>query len=84
RDPANRDKFPPTEYYLDLMVAHHAGVKEYGLYEKLNRFMYCGLCAVNYVGEMGIVEIAGDLGTWMSTVVPPEQNWLAKFLASKK
>ncbi|MDO8671949.1 MAG: hypothetical protein Q7O66_11040, partial [Dehalococcoidia bacterium] len=85
KDPANRDKFPPTEFYLDLLVAHHAAMKDYGLYEKLNRFLYFPFDSrgVN-MGEMGIIEIAGDVGTWLSAVVPYEQNWLAQFLDSKK
>ncbi|MDO8669973.1 MAG: hypothetical protein Q7O66_00900 [Dehalococcoidia bacterium] len=86
RDPTNRDRFAPTEYYLDLMQAHHAAMKEYDLYDKLNKLLYCGLCcsASLYVGEMGIMEIAGDVGTWMSAVVPYEYNWLAQLIDSTK
>ncbi|MDO8671663.1 MAG: hypothetical protein Q7O66_09565, partial [Dehalococcoidia bacterium] len=55
-DPANWNRFPPTEYYLDLLVAHHSTMKEYGLYEKLNKHLCCGLCFHSrhiYIGEMG-------------------------------
>ncbi len=85
KDPANRDKYPPTEFYLDLITAHHAAMKEYGLYERLNKLLYCTLCnhgRFAYVGEMGILEMAGDVGTWLSDVIPPEQNTMAQFIKS--
>ncbi|MDO8673476.1 MAG: hypothetical protein Q7O66_18870 [Dehalococcoidia bacterium] len=85
-NPANRDKLPPTEYYLEVAMAHHKTMKEYNLYEKLNRFIYCGLCctAAPYSAEMGILELEGDVGNWMSKVVPDEDNWMAQFIASVK
>ncbi|MDO8672693.1 MAG: hypothetical protein Q7O66_14880 [Dehalococcoidia bacterium] len=84
--PALRDKMPPSEYYLEMALAHHADMKKYGLYEKLNKFMYCGLCCGGgiYCGELGILEIAGDFGNWMSDVVTPEANWMAQFVESLK
>ncbi|MBI2864339.1 MAG: hypothetical protein HYX94_07215, partial [Chloroflexi bacterium] len=86
RDPANRNKFAPTEFFLDSIVAHDKAMNEHGFYEKLNKFLYCGLDCVcrPYCGEMGIIQRAGDFGTWMGAVVPYEQNWLAQFLDSVK
>ncbi|MDO8670583.1 MAG: hypothetical protein Q7O66_04030, partial [Dehalococcoidia bacterium] len=40
-DPANREKLPPTEYLLEVAMAHHAAMLEYGLYDRLNRLLYC-------------------------------------------
>ncbi|MBI2864720.1 MAG: hypothetical protein HYX94_09195 [Chloroflexi bacterium] len=84
RDPANRDKFPPAEFFLDCAVEHDKAMNEHGFYDKLNKFLYCGLCCQGrpYAGEIGILERAGDFATWMSDVVPYENNWLAKFLDS--
>ena len=77
------DKFPPTEYFLDVAVPHHEAMLEYGFYEKMNKFMYCGLdCTAAYTGDTGMLTLAGDMGKWMSSVVPDEANWLAKFIAS--
>ncbi|MBI2861529.1 MAG: hypothetical protein HYX89_01790 [Chloroflexi bacterium] len=86
KDPANRDKFPPTEYLLDLAVAHHEACVKYGLYDKLNKFLYCGMDCTEYpyVGEIGMLEKAGDIGTWMADVIPYEHNWLLRFLDSLK
>ncbi|MDO8670724.1 MAG: hypothetical protein Q7O66_04750 [Dehalococcoidia bacterium] len=85
-DPSNREKIPPSEYYLEMGLAHHADMKKYGLYEKLNKFMYCGLCCGGgtYNGELGVLEIAGDYGKWMADVVPDEANWIADFVESLK
>ncbi|MDO8673314.1 MAG: radical SAM protein [Dehalococcoidia bacterium] len=81
-NPANREKLPPTEYYLDVIQAHHQAMMETKFYEKLNRLMYCGLCcvAVNYCGEVTILETAGNWGDWMVGHVPEKANWLKKFL----
>ncbi|MBI2864542.1 MAG: hypothetical protein HYX94_08270 [Chloroflexi bacterium] len=86
RDPGNRDKYPPSEFFLDCIAAHDKAMEEYGFYEKLNKFLYCGLdCQIRpYVGEVGIIKRAGDFGTWMGEVVPYEQNWMAQFLDSIK
>ncbi|MDO8672405.1 MAG: hypothetical protein Q7O66_13400, partial [Dehalococcoidia bacterium] len=83
-DASNRDKLPPTEYYLDVAMAHHTAMMEYDLYETLNRLLYCGLCCVEmpYAGELGMLELAGDVGSWMAPVIPKEENWIARFLAS--
>ncbi|MDO8670669.1 MAG: hypothetical protein Q7O66_04475 [Dehalococcoidia bacterium] len=45
---------------------------------------YCGLCctAAPYSAEMGILELAGDVGNWMSIVVPWEDNWIGQVIAS--
>ncbi|MDO8670049.1 MAG: hypothetical protein Q7O66_01290 [Dehalococcoidia bacterium] len=79
-----RQKLPPTEYFLDVALDHHATMMEYGLYKKLNKLMYCGLCCIPtiYSGELGILALAGDPGKWMADVVPPESNWLAQFISS--
>ncbi|MBI2863346.1 MAG: hypothetical protein HYX94_02135 [Chloroflexi bacterium] len=86
KDPSNRDKFPPAEFYLDLIVEHEKAMNEYGLFDKLNRFLYCGLdCHQGpYCSEQGIIERAGDFGAWMGERIPYEQNWIAQFLDSIK
>ncbi|MDO8671027.1 MAG: hypothetical protein Q7O66_06300, partial [Dehalococcoidia bacterium] len=70
----------------DLFAPHDKFMEESGLYEKLNKFMYCGLdCAhALYTGDIGIMKRAGDWGTWMSDVVPYEYNLVAQFLDSIK
>ncbi|MDO8670671.1 MAG: hypothetical protein Q7O66_04485 [Dehalococcoidia bacterium] len=85
-DKSLREKLPPTDYLLDVAQAHHQASMEYGLYPKLNRFMYCGLeCLAGiYAGEIGILALAGDLGNWMADVVPDESNLLAQFVSSVK
>ncbi|MBI2862987.1 MAG: hypothetical protein HYX94_00290 [Chloroflexi bacterium] len=86
RDLANRSKYPPTEFFLDCIVGHDKAMNEHGLYDKMNKFLYCGLDCQHrpYCGEMGILQRVPDFGTWMSAVVPYEQNWLAQFLDSVK
>ncbi|MDO8674402.1 MAG: hypothetical protein Q7O66_23595 [Dehalococcoidia bacterium] len=83
-NPANRAKIPPTEYYLEVAIDHHAAMKEFGLYDTLNRFLWCGMdCGHSiYAGELGVLELAGNWGKWMSTVVPDKANWILKFLES--
>ncbi|MDO8672993.1 MAG: hypothetical protein Q7O66_16420, partial [Dehalococcoidia bacterium] len=85
-EPTLREKIPPTEYYLDLTLAHHQTMMQHGLYEKLNKLMFCGFhCHVGpYAGEMGMLALAGDVGNWMADAVPEEANWLARFIASVK
>ena len=68
---------------LDVAQAHHKDMTEYGLYHKMNKFMYCGLdCTAAYTGDTGMLSLSGDIGKWMSSVVPDEANWLAKFIKS--
>ncbi|MDO8671932.1 MAG: hypothetical protein Q7O66_10950 [Dehalococcoidia bacterium] len=83
-DSSNREKLPPTDYYLDVAQAHHEAMLEYGLYPKLNKLMSCGFCCSPrvYNGDIGALQLAGDLGTWMADSVPPEQNWLAEFVST--
>ncbi|MDO8672728.1 MAG: hypothetical protein Q7O66_15055, partial [Dehalococcoidia bacterium] len=80
------EKFPPTEYILDVGLAHHEAMLKYDLYDKMNKFMYCGFdCATGpYVADIGMLTLAGDVGNWMASVVPEETNWLAQFIASLK
>ncbi|MDO8674323.1 MAG: hypothetical protein Q7O66_23180, partial [Dehalococcoidia bacterium] len=85
-DRSSRKKLPPTEYYLDAIMAHHKDMKECGLFSKLNKLMYCPMdCMPNhYVGELGFVELAGNPAKWLADWIPDESNWLAQFLASMK
>ncbi|MDO8671100.1 MAG: hypothetical protein Q7O66_06675, partial [Dehalococcoidia bacterium] len=85
-DKSNQQKLAPTEYYLDTILAHHNDVKEYGLYSKLNKLMFCPMdCLANhYSGEVGFVEKAGNLADWLADCVPGESNWLAQFPSSTK
>ena len=82
--PANQNKYPPTEFYLEVNLANHQAMKEYGFYQKLNKFTWCAMdCMdVNYSGEIGMLELAGNIGNWLSDAVPDEANWLAKFISS--
>jgi hypothetical protein len=74
----NRKKLPPTEYYLDLALAHRGLMKQYGLYDKLNRLMWCPLCCQTAClsSELGAYELRGSLANWAADVVPRETNWL--------
>ncbi len=83
-DKANRAKLPPTEYFLDAGLAHHKAMLEYDLYPKYNRLMFCPLDDLwyPYVGEIGIVELGGNVGNWAAECVPDEANWIARFIAS--
>ena len=83
-DKSNREKLAPTEYYLDLAVAHHEAMKEYGLYSKMNKLRWCPLDCLNnhYAGELGILELAGNPANWLADTIPDKANWLAKFIAS--
>ncbi|MDO8672638.1 MAG: hypothetical protein Q7O66_14600 [Dehalococcoidia bacterium] len=83
-DPANQEKYPPSEFYLEMAIGHHQAMQEYGLYQKVNKFVWCAMdCLDNiYGGDIGILGLAGDLGNWLSDVVPAESNWLAKFVSS--
>ncbi|MDO8674176.1 MAG: hypothetical protein Q7O66_22420, partial [Dehalococcoidia bacterium] len=82
---ANLDKLPPTEFYLETSWAHYEAMKEQDLFRKLNKFGKCGLCHdVAYKGEIGMLELAGDMGNWMADKVPFEMNPKAQFIASLK
>ncbi|MDO8672257.1 MAG: hypothetical protein Q7O66_12660 [Dehalococcoidia bacterium] len=83
-DKSNWAKVPPTEYYLETGMAHHKLMTEHGLYDTLNRLMFCPMDCPDamYCGELGMVEIAGDIGKWAAKVFPPEANWLGRFIDS--
>ncbi|MDO8674339.1 MAG: hypothetical protein Q7O66_23265 [Dehalococcoidia bacterium] len=85
-DQSNRSKLPPSDYYLEMAMAHHHDMNEFGLYDKLNKLMYCALCCVPgiYCGELGMLERSGDIGSWMADVTPSEANWMAHFVESLK
>lgn len=55
KEPENRKKLPPTDFYLDLAVAHHAAMLEYGLYPKQNILMNGYLNPANYNGDLGLL-----------------------------
>ena len=73
----NRMKSPPTEYYLEAAIAHHEAMKEYRLYDRLNRLTCCPLeCFLgHYAGELGAYELPGGMAEWAAAVVPREANW---------
>ncbi|MDO8670458.1 MAG: hypothetical protein Q7O66_03395, partial [Dehalococcoidia bacterium] len=83
-NPSNREKLPPTEYFMDVFTAHHEAMVKNDFYEKMNKLMYCGLCCSTsvYTGEIGIIEKAGNWGNWMSDVVPEKVNWIKHFVES--
>ncbi|MDO8672536.1 MAG: hypothetical protein Q7O66_14060 [Dehalococcoidia bacterium] len=85
-DPANLEKYPPTELLLEIALAHHEAMKKVGRYQKMDKFMQCPMDCMDvaYGGEIGILETAGDFGNWLSDVLRPEDNWLAGFIASAK
>ncbi|MDO8673782.1 MAG: hypothetical protein Q7O66_20420 [Dehalococcoidia bacterium] len=73
----NRKKYPPTDYYLDVALAHHQVMLEHGRYDKMNKLMWCPIeCLTNRVGiELGVYEVAGSLANWTADCVPREANW---------
>ncbi|MDO8672815.1 MAG: hypothetical protein Q7O66_15505 [Dehalococcoidia bacterium] len=79
-------RLPPTEYCLDVATAHNEACMETGMYEKINKLMYCPMdCFTNmYGGDIGILALAGDIGAWVEDCVPSGQNWLANFVSSMK
>ncbi len=83
-DPSKRDKLAPTEYYLDIAVAHHEAMKEFDLYSKFNRLALCPMdCMIHtYIADLGILELGGNVGNWLSDLVPDKANWLAHFNSS--
>ena len=85
-DPANQEKYPPTELYLDMALAHHKAMTEVGGYQKMNKLIWCAMdcLEVMYAGEIGILETAGDFGNWLSDVLPAEENWVADLVSSIK
>ncbi len=34
--------------------------------------------------EIGILNLSGDLGNWLSDVVPSQENWIAKLVSAAK
>ncbi|MBI2863933.1 MAG: hypothetical protein HYX94_05160 [Chloroflexi bacterium] len=72
----NRKKVPPTDFYLEVALAHHEACKKHGLYDKLNRLMLCPLDVLTSLicGELGAYELAGSLAEWTAAVVPREAN----------
>lgn len=83
-NPANRAKIPPTEYYLEVAIAHHAAMMEFGLYDKLNKFLWCGFDCGHalYAGELGVLALAGNWGNWMRDVSPDKSNWILQWLST--
>ncbi|MDO8672949.1 MAG: hypothetical protein Q7O66_16190, partial [Dehalococcoidia bacterium] len=84
QDAANRDKLAPGEYYLDLAAANHKAMKESGLYDKYNKLSLCAMDCIThvYAGDLGILELSGNVGNWLSDVIPEKANWLARFNSS--
>ncbi|MDO8674367.1 MAG: hypothetical protein Q7O66_23415 [Dehalococcoidia bacterium] len=82
-DPANFAKIPPTEYFLDAASAHHEACVETGLYEKFDKLMNCPLCFQGfYIGELGMVHKAGNVGNWLANAVPADANWIARGISA--
>ncbi|MDO8671200.1 MAG: hypothetical protein Q7O66_07185, partial [Dehalococcoidia bacterium] len=84
---SNQAKMPPTDYYVDAAVAHHEAMKQYGLYNTLNRLTAnCPFdCLDNhYTGDLGILELAGNPARWLDGLVPEKANWLDRFISSVK
>ncbi|MDO8672513.1 MAG: hypothetical protein Q7O66_13945 [Dehalococcoidia bacterium] len=83
-DKSNKEKLPPTEYLLDAGLAHHKAMLEFGLYDKLNKLMFCPMDCLwaLYGGEIGILERAGNPGNWLAGTIPDDGNWLASFVSS--
>ncbi|MDO8674220.1 MAG: hypothetical protein Q7O66_22660, partial [Dehalococcoidia bacterium] len=81
---ANREKLPPTDYVLDIGLAHHQACTEYGMYDRMNKLMYCPMdcLSTTYAGEIGILERAGDVPSWAADALPAEATWLADFVKS--
>ncbi len=71
---------------MEVGLGHDKAMKEFGLYEKVNKLMWCPMDCVGgfYGGEIGQLEKAGDMGTWVADAIPQETNWLAEFIASLK
>ncbi|MBI2864760.1 MAG: hypothetical protein HYX94_09400 [Chloroflexi bacterium] len=86
KDPTNRDRMPPVDHHLDIMLAQHAAMKEHGLYEKMDRFAgACTLCCedVMFWCDLGIFEATGgNVSKWLADLVPDDVNWLARIAAS--
>ncbi|MDO8669936.1 MAG: hypothetical protein Q7O66_00715 [Dehalococcoidia bacterium] len=83
-DKSSWEKVPPTSLFLELGMAHHEIMMEYGLYDKLNKLLFCPLdCQdAQYCGDLGMLAIAGDVGHWADSVFPEGTNWLAEFISS--
>jgi len=80
-DPSLLRKLPPTDYHFDLMLAQHEAMTECGLYDKINKLMWCGLDITRvscYTVEIEVMNRYGNWGNWMADTVPEEMNWLLK------
>ncbi|MDO8673013.1 MAG: hypothetical protein Q7O66_16520 [Dehalococcoidia bacterium] len=85
QDASNRDKLVPTEFFLDAVVAHHETMKEYGRYERFHKLSTsCPMDCLHHSfgGEIGMLEIGGNMGNWLADALPEKANWLARFNAS--
>ena len=82
-DPSSAAKLPPTDYFLDVGLGHHQAMMENGMYEKMNKLMFCPLdCLAHfYAGDIGIVELAGTPANWLTDTIPNELNWMASFFS---
>ena len=67
-DPNLRGKRPPTEFYLEVGMAHHEAMMEYDRYKTLNKFVICPMeChALLYAGEIGIATLYGSVRNWLA------------------
>ncbi|MDO8672149.1 MAG: hypothetical protein Q7O66_12080, partial [Dehalococcoidia bacterium] len=85
-DPSSPSKIAPTEFYLDAGLANHQACMETDFYKTFDKLLLCPLdCAdALYSGEIGMIELAGDLGKWIADAIPEDANWLARFIASLK
>ncbi|MDO8669971.1 MAG: hypothetical protein Q7O66_00890 [Dehalococcoidia bacterium] len=81
---SNEAKLPPTEYFLDVGLAHHQFMLDYGRYYTLNRLMICPMdCLAHfYAGEIGMLALAGNPANWLANTIPNEYNWMVKFISS--
>ncbi|MDO8672325.1 MAG: radical SAM protein [Dehalococcoidia bacterium] len=85
-DPSSRGRLAPTEYYLDMALAHHRTMMETGMYQKLNKLLYCPIdCIRGYCAELGMHALAGGRGNWAALAgFPDEGNWIKRFVESQK
>ncbi|MDO8672324.1 MAG: hypothetical protein Q7O66_12995, partial [Dehalococcoidia bacterium] len=75
-NPANRAKLPPTEFYLEVALAHDEAMVEYNRYGTMNKLAHCPLdCFDNhYSGDLGILRLAGNMGNWLVGTIPEKAN----------
>ncbi|MDO8670476.1 MAG: hypothetical protein Q7O66_03485, partial [Dehalococcoidia bacterium] len=83
-DKSSRAKLAPTEYYLEVALAHHQTMLDTGMYERLNKLMYCPMdCIGPYSGELGMYALAGSVGEWAKSAgIPDDGNWIANFVST--